>query len=158
VPAAIEGDFTRHRFDLTEHFRRLRRSAGAGPDGCRNEYRTALTAQFDDPEAAQVMRRFDQFATLLANVDLPRWFYVAWSVSRICPLRKTTRVSRARPRAPSKPLHFADRLRAANGEYSTIFPPCNQSLRSQYSMSRSPRALLGALTSSLTVLEIQVRP
>jgi hypothetical protein len=35
------------------------------------------------------MRRFDQFATLLANVDLPRWFYVAWSVSRICPLRKT---------------------------------------------------------------------
>jgi len=28
VPAAIEGDFTRHRFDLTEHFRRLRRSAG----------------------------------------------------------------------------------------------------------------------------------
>ena len=22
-------------------------------------------------------------------VDLPRWFYVAWSVSRICPLRKT---------------------------------------------------------------------
>ena len=89
VPAAIEGDFTRHRFDLTEHFRRLRRSAGAGPDGCRNEYRTALTAQFDDPEAAQVMRRFDQFATLLANVDLPRWFYVAWSVSRICPLRKT---------------------------------------------------------------------
>ena len=71
VSAAIEGEFTRHRFDLTEHFRRLRRSAGAGPDGCRNEYRTALTAQFDDPEAAQVMRRFDQFTTLLANVDLP---------------------------------------------------------------------------------------
>ena len=68
---------TAMRFDLTEHFRRLRRSAGAGPDGCRNEYRTALTAQFDDPEAAQVMRRFDQFTTLLANVDLPRWFYVA---------------------------------------------------------------------------------
>ena len=35
---------TAMRFDLTEHFRRLRRSAGAGPDGCRNEYRTALTA------------------------------------------------------------------------------------------------------------------
>lgn len=48
---------------LTEHFRGLRRSAGAGPNGCRNEYRTALVAQFDDPAARQVMARFDAFAT-----------------------------------------------------------------------------------------------
>ena len=70
VPAAIEGDFTRHRFDLTEHFRRLRRSAGAGPDGCRNEYRTArmqhaITAQRE----AAAARRLDVLMLALPRTD-----------------------------------------------------------------------------------------
>ena len=89
VPATIEGDFTRLRVHLTEHFRTLPRSAGAGPTGCRNEYLMAFTAQFDDAVARSVMDLYDSFATLLVNADLPRWFYVVWGATRLVPLRKT---------------------------------------------------------------------
>ena len=75
--------------ELTEVFRSLRRRAGTGPSGRRNEFLRALVGQFDDARADRVMQLYSEFATMAANAELPRWFYAAWASAGIMPLIKS---------------------------------------------------------------------
>ena len=76
------------RVSLTETFRKLRRRAGTGPSGNRNEYLRVLTHSFDDAKADSVMQKYDAFASELASGDLPTWFYGAASIASLMPLVK----------------------------------------------------------------------
>ena len=67
--------------ELTETFRGLRRRAGTGVSGRRNEYLRALVGCFDDARADDVMLRYSTFATSAVNVAFPPWFYAAWGIS-----------------------------------------------------------------------------
>lgn len=55
----------------------------------RNEYLKILPAAFDCAQARLVMPRFDAFGTLLANADLPQWFYSALAIAGLAPVVKT---------------------------------------------------------------------
>ena len=74
---------------LTETFRGLRRRAGANPSGHRNEFLRTLVGQFGDATADRVMQEYDTFATAVANVELPLWFYSAEAIGRLVPLVKS---------------------------------------------------------------------
>ena len=76
------------RVQLTETFIGLRRRAGTGPSGRRNEYLRALVGRFDDAMADEVMPLYDEFATRLVNVEFPSWFYSAISIMGMAPLIK----------------------------------------------------------------------
>ena len=73
---------------LTEVFRALRRRAGTGVSGRRNEYLRALVGTFGDPLADRVMPAYDAFATEVANARLPPWFYSAFAIAGLHPLLK----------------------------------------------------------------------
>lgn len=75
--------------ELTETFRGLRRRAGTGVSGRRNEYLRALVGQFNDARADEVMARYSTFATAAMNVTFPPWFYSAWGISGLMPLVKS---------------------------------------------------------------------
>jgi len=75
--------------ELTETFRALRRRAGTGVSGRRNEYLRALVGQFNDARADEVMARYSNFATAAMNVTFPPWFYSAWGISGLMPLIKS---------------------------------------------------------------------
>jgi hypothetical protein len=88
VPAQPNGRFPRVRVHLTDTFRHLQPDAAAGVSGRRNEFLRALTATFDDPQAARVMAEYDHFATTAANAGFSSWFYLLWSSARLVPLVK----------------------------------------------------------------------
>ena len=75
--------------ELTETFRGLRRRAGTGVSGRRNEYLRALVGDFNDARADEVMGRYSTFATAAMNVTFPPWFYSAWAISGLMPLVKS---------------------------------------------------------------------
>ena len=75
--------------ELTETFRQLPSRAGCFRDGLRNEHLRALVGTFPDAEADQVMPMYDEFATALARVELPAWFYSTLMTSGLVPLVKT---------------------------------------------------------------------
>ena len=64
---------------------------GTGYESCpfRNEYLRALVGQFGDATADRVMPEYDAFATAMANVELPLWFYSAEAIARLVPLVKS---------------------------------------------------------------------
>ena len=73
---------------MGETFRGLRRRAGTGLSGARNEYLRALVGDFADAQADRVIERYDTFATRVVNVELPVWWYSAASVAQLMPLVK----------------------------------------------------------------------
>ena len=77
------------KLKYTMTLRNLRRRAGTGPDGLRNEYLTALTQTFDDPAAAKVMSLVDQFYNDIVNARLPPWFYFVTTAVLLVPLKKS---------------------------------------------------------------------
>ena len=88
IPATPPGQYPRARVRLEETFRHLEPDASAGVSGRRNEFLRALTARFDDPEAARVMPLYDAFATAAINAELPPWFYMVWTSSLLVPIVK----------------------------------------------------------------------
>ncbi|KAL1527728.1 hypothetical protein AB1Y20_009113 [Prymnesium parvum] len=90
VPAVIPGlQTSRISVDLTDTFRQLRRRAGCGPSGHRNEYLRALVGSFGDSVADNVMTAYNGFAMAFVNAELPDWFYQAAAVARLIPLVKS---------------------------------------------------------------------
>ena len=77
--------------DLTDIFRGLRRRAGTGPSGRRNEHLRALVGDFGDSRADRVMPLYNAFATRAVNAQYPRWFYAAWAAASMLPLVKGQR-------------------------------------------------------------------
>ena len=73
---------------LTDTFRGLRRRAGTGPSGARNEYLRALVGHFDDQRADRVMSLFDEFASQVASAEMPSWFYTVQSFACLLPIVK----------------------------------------------------------------------
>ena len=74
--------------EMTEVFRTLRRRAGTGPSGRRNEYLQALTVATEDRRARSVMPLVDEFYSSIVSHEMPDWFYHAWGASRLTPLVK----------------------------------------------------------------------
>ena len=77
--------------ELADVFRALRRRAGTGPSGRRNEYLRALVANFGDSHADRVIPMYNDFATRAVNAQYPRWFYAAWAAASMMPLVKGQR-------------------------------------------------------------------
>jgi hypothetical protein len=76
------------RRHLTDTLRTLRRRAGTGPSGERNEYLRALVGHFDDARADRVMQLFDEFASDVASAAMPSWYYAAQSFATLLPIVK----------------------------------------------------------------------
>ena len=68
---------------LRATLRRLDGKAGTGVSGFRNTYLIALTQDFADPRAAQVVDLLDDFASEYVNARLPAWFYTDFSTVRL---------------------------------------------------------------------------
>ena len=64
---------------LTDTFRSLRRRRGTGVSGARNEFLRALVGASDDQRADQVMPLMDEYGTVFARAQFPRWYYAARS-------------------------------------------------------------------------------
>ena len=75
--------------DVRKYYKNLRRRAGVGADGFRNEYLLRLIrGQVGEATRAQVLQAHQQFADHVINGDLPPWFYVVWtSVVAIAPIK-----------------------------------------------------------------------
>ena len=54
----------------------------------------ALVGHFGDAKADQVMTEYDGFATSVANVEMPPWFYAAFNIAGLAPLVKKPDVAR----------------------------------------------------------------
>ncbi len=103
VPLVVPGlQASRVTVSLSDTFRRLRRRAGTGVSGHRNEYLRALVGSFGDPVADRVMPLYDAFATSVVNAELPPWFYSAEAIARLLPLVKA-RLSPAEEAAGREP-------------------------------------------------------
>ena len=56
--------------------RALRRRKGAGVTGVRNEHVRSLVREFEhNPAAANGVAQYAELAELLANAELPPWFF-----------------------------------------------------------------------------------
>ena len=73
---------------LRETFRTLRRRAGTGMSGRRNEYLRCLARTFDDAMADRVIPAYDDFASSMVRVEFPSWFYSALAIAGLVPLVK----------------------------------------------------------------------
>jgi len=69
-------------------FAKLRRRAGVGPDGWRNEYLIVLDRAHDDPDAKPVMELWKEFARLESNGLFPAWWYYGQTAVRLVALNK----------------------------------------------------------------------
>jgi hypothetical protein len=81
----------RVEIDAGAVMRALRRRKGAGATGVRNEHLRALTREFEhNGEAARGATRYIELAALLANAELPPWFYALLGINRlVMPYKKT---------------------------------------------------------------------
>ena len=105
---------------LTETFRGLRRRAGVGPGGMRNEFLRALVGVFGDTRADSVLDRYDAFATAYASAELPLWYYSASAVAKLVPLFKaplTPEQARAGVQPDVRPVSVGDAFFRAVGTY-----------------------------------------
>jgi hypothetical protein len=90
VPESLEqfGPFRHLHVNMRDTLRGLARHAGTGVSGFRNEYLVALTEEFVDARAAEVIPLLDAFAERYVNAELPPWFYALFSrVKRIAPIK-----------------------------------------------------------------------
>ena len=79
----------RIKIRLTEKYRKLRRGAGVGPDGFRNEYLRCLTRQFPgNPTAEEAVQVQERCAELYLNNDFPAWMNQKEARSRMMGLIK----------------------------------------------------------------------
>ena len=94
-------DYLRHRdanapgparveVDISEALRSLRRRKGAGVSGLRNEHLSALARDFpENPDAARGELEYADFASRLANAELPPYFYALLAINRlVMPVKK----------------------------------------------------------------------
>ena len=86
LPEALPTPPQRVAVQLTDSFRTLRRRAGTGPSGERNEYLRALVGHFDNARADRVMPLFDEFASDVASAGMPSWYYAAQSFATLLPI------------------------------------------------------------------------
>ena len=81
--------FPKLEIKLKDRMRRVRRLAGTGVMGFRNEYIKALSEEFTDVKANSVSELIDGFAGLFLNGELPAWYhYAAASVEECAPIKK----------------------------------------------------------------------
>ena len=66
----------------------IRRRAGCGVSGRRNEFLRALVGDFGDVTADRAMPAYGRFAGAVARAELPPWFYHAFAISGLMPLIK----------------------------------------------------------------------
>ena len=88
LPESLPTPPQRVTVHLTDTLRTLRRRAGTGPSGERNEYLRALVGHFDDARADRVMQLFDEFASDVASAAMPSWYYAAQSFATLLPIVK----------------------------------------------------------------------
>ena len=94
-------DYLRHRdanapgparveVDISEALRSLRRRKGEGVSGLRNEHLSALARDFpENPDAARGELEYADFASRLANAELPPYFYALLAINRlVMPVKK----------------------------------------------------------------------
>ena len=100
------------KIELSEVLCSLRRFAGTGPDGSRNEFWRVLgAASFPaSSRASAAVDMVDAFATAYVNARLPAWFYAVWTeVKLIAGVKPSSTAARldARPIAPGGTLRRA---------------------------------------------------
>jgi len=83
-----QGPFPRVTVPLEARYRGLRRLAGTGPDGFRNEYLTPLTTVFDDAVAKRALSTHELMAEWYANGEMPPWAYALLSEAQMVALVK----------------------------------------------------------------------
>ena len=91
LPPSLEGfaPFGEINVSLEPTFRNLRKQAGTGVSGFRNEYLTALTANFADERARQAIPLMEALAHRYVNAQLPDWYYLAaTTVKQMAPIKE----------------------------------------------------------------------
>ena len=90
VRESSEGVAVDHiKIALDEALQDLPKGAAAGPNGMRNEYLRVLTKPFSGDHAKEVMGRLGAFAGLIARGELPDWFYLLVSSTKLTPIIKS---------------------------------------------------------------------
>ena len=112
-PGGTPGDQSEFRVQLGLIFRRLRRRAGVGPTGRRNEYLRALASRHSDRMADTVVPEYEGFAARVLGGSLPRWFYLAWSCARLIPIRRQPKPGRTAAQTPPRPIAIGETDRRA---------------------------------------------
>ena len=112
-PGGTPGDQSEFRVQLGLIFRRLRRRAGVGPTGRRNEYLRALASRHSDRMADTVIPEYEGFAARVLGGSLPRWFYLAWSCARLIPIRRQPKPGRTAAQTPPRPIAIGETDRRA---------------------------------------------
>ena len=104
--------YARVTVELGPTLRALRRHAGTGVSGFRNEYLAALTEDFADARAQQAVPLLEAFAEAYANAELPHWFYVAFTtVKQMAPIKQAGATPDAAPDV--RPISIGECLRRA---------------------------------------------
>lgn len=82
------GPFWRLHVRLGPNPRGLRRLAGTGVSGFRNEYLTALTEDFADDHAGEGVPFLEAFAERYVIAELPPWFYAIFICVKLVPIEE----------------------------------------------------------------------
>lgn len=89
INESLEGIATQHiTVPLREALADLPKGAASGPSGMRNEYLRVLAKNFGGVAAKRVVDRLNGHAAMLVRGELPDWYYLLMSTTRLVPLVK----------------------------------------------------------------------
>ena len=90
VNSSIEGVATSCiAVHLMGELQQLPKGAAAGPNGMRNEFLRVLAQKFGGESAKEIGRRLKCVAEMIARRELPQWYYLLMSTTKLVPLIKS---------------------------------------------------------------------